>query len=222
MESEKKHIEIKQKDLQLADEKLENSKEKIFIKWGKMWENQIIENGGNITLSMKEGQELFKDLFETNYKYIKNKAKYNKNKNFRRKYLFIGFLSLGIALYIVFAIYNLFNSERQVQILIENGVVFVLTGLLCVIVSKILDIKKYQETWVRHSRHQYLLEKEMIKYVCRLSPYGDRNRNEEFIKNSLKIWDGNHQKFVDNMENKEKNLMEGVPKNFSLGHLNDN
>ena len=175
---------------------------------------QIIENTGVISLSMKEGQELFEKLFETNYKYIKNKVQYNKIKNFQRKYLFVGILLAGIVLYIVFAIYNLFNGESQGKILIENGVVFVLTGLLCVVVSKILDIKKYQETWVRHSRHQYLLEKEMIKYVCRLSPYGDINRNEEFIKNSLKIWEGNHQKFVENMENKEKNLMEGLPKSF--------
>ena len=75
MENRKKRRKIKQKDLQLAEEELENSKEKIFIKWGETWENQIIENGGNITLPMKEGQELFKNLFETNYKYIKSKAK---------------------------------------------------------------------------------------------------------------------------------------------------
>ncbi|MFQ7309331.1 MAG: hypothetical protein ACLROY_12115 [Mediterraneibacter sp.] len=214
MRGKKNSSGIKKRDLDFAEEQLENSKKEVYIKWREMWENQIIENAGDITLSMKDGQELFKELFETNYKYIKNKAKYNKIKNFRRKYLFIGILLAGIVLYIVFAIYNLFNGGGQVQILIENGVVFVLTGLLCIIVSKILDIKKYQETWVRHSRHQYLLEKEMIKYVCRLSPYGDRNRNEEFIKNSLKIWDGNHQKFVENMENKEKNLIEGLPTSF--------
>lgn len=210
----KKNNRIKKKDLQLAEEELENFKTEIFTKWKEMWGEQIIENTGVISLSMKEGQELFEKLFETNYKYIKNKVQYNKIKNFQRKYLFVGILLAGIVLYIVFAIYNLFNGESQGKILIENGVVFVLTGLLCVVVSKILDIKKYQETWVRHSRHQYLLEKEMIKYVCRLSPYGDINRNEEFIKNSLKIWEGNHQKFVENMENKEKNLMEGLPKSF--------
>ena len=78
MRGKKNSSGIKKRDLDFAEEQLENSKKEVYIKWREMWENQIIENAGDITLSMKDGQELFKELFETNYKYIKNKAKYNK------------------------------------------------------------------------------------------------------------------------------------------------
>ena len=45
----KKNNRIKKKDLQLAEEELENFKTEIFTKWKEMWGEQIIENTGVIS-----------------------------------------------------------------------------------------------------------------------------------------------------------------------------
>lgn len=78
------------------------------------------------------------------------------------------------------------------------------------VVSKYVDIKKYQETWVRHSTHRQKLEREMLLYTQALEPYTAQciNRKETFMENVIEILSENQSKFANNMETKEKTLMD--------------
>lgn len=49
--------------------------------------------------------------------------------------------------------------------LAENSILLITIILALNIISKWLDIKKYQETWVRHYNHLYRLQKEMMRYL---------------------------------------------------------
>lgn len=88
------------------------------------------------------------------------------------------------------------------------GVCIILAIWLSAVISKWIDIKKYQETWGRHSTHVQRMENEMLTFYYGFSPYDVPDRKDIFIKNMQKIWAGNQDKFRDNIENKEKELMD--------------
>lgn len=84
---------------------------------------------------------------------------------------------------------------------------------LCALLSAFffgwVNIRKYQETWVRHNRHKHKLDKEMFLFVERLEPYQcDTNRKQIFINNILKIWDGNSVKFEKNMKKEQSSPLD--------------
>ena len=76
--------------------------------------------------------------------------------------------------------------------------------ILLKLIPNWIGVKQYQETWVRHSKHQYLMEQEMMRYIYGLGDYAEKNRKEKFIENILEIWLGNQSKFVTNMKKEEK------------------
>ena len=78
--------------------------------------------------------------------------------------------------------------------------------IIIYIVSKWMDIKKYQETWARHYFHHHLLNHEIIQYVYELGDYSNKNDFDSkyiFINKFLAIENLNMEKFVANLENKE-------------------
>lgn len=76
---------------------------------------------------------------------------------------------------------------------------------LCALLSAFffgwINVKKYQETWVRHYRHRYKMDRELFLFTQAMKPYHCKNnRKQIFIENILKIWDGNSVKFEENMK----------------------
>ena len=76
---------------------------------------------------------------------------------------------------------------------------------LCALLSAFffgwINVRKYQETWVRHRHHKYKFDRELFRYTQGLKPYHCKeNRKQVFIDNILKIWDGNSERFEKNMK----------------------
>lgn len=87
------------------------------------------------------------------------------------------------------------------------GAVLIALTLGCGIIVKILDIKKYQETWVRHTGTVYKFDKEMLMYILEMEPYDSIYREDEFINRVIAIWVDNLNKFQGNMK-QENNMMD--------------
>ena len=178
-----------------AEKQLEEQKDNIFEKWEELWKKDIGDDIEN---------DLFLQLFLKNYDYVKYKIKINKRKNFLFKYLFLFLLIMPVFNYVRFTKCGTSVNSLEFNIVVGNSVVLVLSVLLCNWISKLLDIKKYQETWARHSQHKFKIDTEMLLYVCNMKPYNNSGKKVDIFKERvIKIWDGNHKKFVNNMENKE-------------------
>ena len=191
----------KNETLENAEQKLENQKDKIYENWTCVWERDL----GNPTVA-----DDFTELFLANYEYVKLKAQHNKNKNFFYKYLFLAVLIVALICYAVFFIWNLLCGTSKIEAVLENGIILLLAVFLCNWVSKWLDIRKYQETWARHSQHKFKIDMEMLLYVCGMEPYNSGDRVVTFKRRITEIWNGNHKKFVKNMETKEIPMMQGI------------
>lgn len=179
-----------------ARAKQNEEKAKILDMWINQW-NMEQEN---------RDLNFFLDLFVSVYEYTKYSMVDNKKKNEKYKKIYLLTL-LGILVCMVFQGYRLFQSNITFPILIENGLYMVILLFLSGIVSKWIDIKKYQETWARHSLHIHKMDMEMLLFISKMAPYDDSQNKVLFAERILKIWDMNEDKFVHNMENKEKELL---------------
>lgn len=180
-------------------EKLEEDKEKLMEEWNKEWET--LPKSQN-----KHYDKYFPELFKDNYAYVKYKAETNKFKNFLWKCLFLLILVIGIAILFREAANYLIIEENKLIITGMGAIYLLAFFLFAFVILKWMDIKKYQETWARHSRHKYLLEQEMLKFIMNIGEYAVADKKEVFIAAVIKIWEGNQKKFTDNMTNKEKAL----------------
>lgn len=187
------------------EKELEEQKEEIYTRWKIQWEKDI---------KNLDGLKVFTQLFEKNYVYVKYKIKSNKRKNFLFKKLFLSLLALFPLGYIIFSLWNVLSGKTSVNTIVAVGNCFIvlLTIVLCNWVAKLLDIKKYQETWARHSQHKFKIDMEMLLYVCKMKPYNLKEKEvnvKTFTERVTEIWNGNHKKFVKNMETKEVPIMQG-------------
>ena len=110
------------------------------------------------------------------------------------------------------------NKERKKLLIIGIIIMAICSSslLACVFRSNPIDIKKYQETWARHYNHLYRLQREMMRYLYGLDEYKVAQENTQgmanqaFMKKFFEIEDENAKKFVENMENKEIKITEGL------------
>lgn len=143
--------------------------------------------------------------------YLKNKAR-----NFQFKILFIVVMSLALFAGVILWGINLYRGGSLSYIIAENSFLTVAIALLLTIISKWIDVKKYQETWCRHYFHLYMLRREIFRYIYGLQGYGEESGKSDkdikrlFIKRFLKIEDVNTEKFVSNMETKEIRIGEKI------------
>lgn len=189
---------------------------KILDEWKKQWEH--VE-------SFSKEEDLFYNLFLKTYKYVDKKAVSNCKKNFRWKLAFLIILLVHpvIKIFSVFLFVlldvtgknNLLLSGAldifstlfgKTDNLVEYAVSLFIWIFFAVVIAKWLDIKKYQETWVRHSDHKQKMEAEMLKFIYGLDIYEEEPVREKFMKEIMRIWDENQKVFSDNMNNKEKPL----------------
>ena len=148
----------------------------------------------------------FIPIFTNAYIEADEKCGSNRTKNIRMKiiYLLIAPLFL-LALIILYILYRR-KIESARFIIIDVALVFIAFVIIMYIVSKWMDIKKYQETWARHYFHHHLLNHEIIQYVYELGDYSNKNDFDSkyiFINKFLAIENLNMEKFVANLENKE-------------------
>lgn len=196
--------------------KIYQTKENILEEWRNYW---MISGG---TLGCKFlGTDIFCDVFVDNYNFIKYKEKINREKNFwvKKIYVVVLFLESGafllLILYCIFGVKSALASDEisnafisLIQTITESGIIGMGLYMFAKVVAKWIDIAKYQETWIRHATHVYMIEEQMLLYLLEMAPYDTGERRKVFQKKAIEIWNANQEKFIDNMENKEKSLIE--------------
>lgn len=138
----------------------------------KSWEEEWIKNGGS-------SESSFFKVFKSSYLDAERKKQKNNRLNFRIKALFIAVL--GIVLCVQCALVwklivpslsdsTVWETTKEPLIAFE-AILMLILFLAGIFISKILDVKKYQETWSRHTRFQNRRDEEMLRYIMNLEPY---------------------------------------------------
>lgn len=175
------------------------------------WEEECEFPSGNKLSNKLEKDMMFCRMFYNSYYATKLKAEKNKRKNFFWKKAFLVVLCIGMALFLVWSFETGENTGEKIEeVILKNGVFLFGITLLCHIVAKWIDVKKYQETWARHSAAKYALECEMLLFISQVEPYHTSNRKKVFLTRSIEIWNTNQSKFGSNLENREKELTDVV------------
>lgn len=180
----------------------------FYKKWEEKW------NRARRTMGIEEEEDTFLKLYKKILEKCCLKKDKNKKKNIIFKIIFIIILGVGFASVLISYLFIDSGEKNPCMNLVSSGVIFLLVIWLASIVNKWIEIKKYQETWIRHSDHMFLLEKEMLKFVEEMEPYevypaqSDEQRTKRFIQNILNIEETNQNLFSQNMNNKEKELMD--------------
>lgn len=208
--------------MKTKDEVRDKTKEILLSAWEEQWKSAEGFDAEN---------DVFYKAFVKAYNDVCKGAYRNNKRNFRWKKLFLLVLLVDPALRVIFFILSLlleiagrfiplFLSVSDVMTdlfgrffftgkannLVEYAASLLIWFLFAAVIAKWVDIKKYQETWVRHSNHQHKLEAEMMKFIYKLDIYETGPVREKFMKEIAKIWDENQKAFSDNMNNKEKPL----------------
>ena len=189
-------------ELEEYEWKSNENREKLLKSWKESWEKAIA-----LDKDCKDREDLFKETFSTIYELTCIKAQKNKHWNFFWKTFFLCLIA-GISIcYVACIIYSLKNTgilNPNLDVFLNYTILFIPIVILLKLIPNWIGVKKYQETWVRHSKHQYLMEQEMMRYIYGLGDYAEKNRKQKFIENVLEIWAGNQSKFATNMEKEEK------------------
>ena len=185
--------------------------DELWSKWAKIWKKETA------TYGMPDSCKLFFDIFEKSYNYSEEKLLINKKWNFGIKIAYIIFLFLLLVAQIIMFFKWIWPSLPNISLdcvcAIEIPLLlFIILGTMVVV--KILDIKKYQETYARHKRFQNLREMEMLRFIMEKEKKNENHKNDDyfllFMKQIMEIERSNVEKYCDNLEQKEKNLMDGL------------
>lgn len=180
------------------------NKEWIFSEWIRLWKKR---NNGS-----KE-KDYFVWLFEYDYNETCEKEERNKKWNFRIKgtciigYVFSSSLLLLYLLNVKKILTFLSFPEVNWENIIIAFIAYLVWGAILAGIMKWADVKKFQETWKRHSNHRFQVEMEMFEYIARYGAYSEENEDIDkvFMEKIISIWEGNQKKFSDNMA-KEKDI----------------
>lgn len=186
---------------------------KYFLeKWGK---------------TANENDKMFYKLLEEDYKITCKKIKINKRKNFNMNFfcLFLPVIIFTVGFIVVFILGNQISIHTSKVIYKLNWkfnlyiiVYYIILMILTRIFSRWINVKKYHETWIRHSGHRYELDEEIFKFIEKMECYEESNREERkklFKRNILNLWNKDQKEFEKNMRNEEK--MTDLSKNIKEG-----
>lgn len=181
-----------------------STREKVFEIWKLQWRQDPYYSE----------KDLFYPLFVEIYEFTEKKIKKNGKRNLQTKIVFLVICFFPVLLcflneiYLAFKAKNLSNFEYWInaQNLVILGAAALIGILFSAFVAKWIDIKKYQETLARHHAHRHKLDKEMFQYIYSIGNYNSPNKKKRFIENVFRIEDENEEKFVKNMEEKERSL----------------
>lgn len=89
---------------------------------------------------------------------------------------------------------------------ISSNMDFVYAGVavLSGILLQWIEVKKYQETWIRHARHKFVLDNEMFKFISEIDEYESLDRKKIFRDKIRCTWEENNSLFLKNMKNETK------------------
>ena len=177
---------------------------KIFSNWEARWSEQ-------------NGDEFTKGLVLEIYNKVKSKKDDNRKKNIRFKRGFVGIHVLAILVLggCVFSLVK--NKAHWSEFLSVCSFCIIIAIWASAVVSKWIDIKKYQETWARHSKNLFAMNREMLLFYYGLPPYENlTTKKDQFINNMLDIWLNNQMEFNDNLVMKEKKLTEDFMEHLTL------
>lgn len=213
----------------------ERFRQELYHKWEIQWGIDI-----STCEQDSEAERLFMDFFKTIYHETEAKSEKNRRMNFVFKGLFILCLFLISASLVVvpclaiagkFAI-PISNATEEHTVTIAdltflNAQIFLAGGTLLFAINKIINVKKYQKTWVRHSSALYKYQLAMFYYLLGSipaknfssdgiqTPNPDNSPESLRLRNAFKervfeILGGNLQKVSYNLEKREKDLMEDL------------
>lgn len=152
---------------------------------------------------------LFYKMFRGSYTTAQRKKEKNKKMNMQCKrrfiHLFFWFIVIHIHLLLVYAVLLVLGFSISHLTAVEAFVLFILV-MSALIIGKDLDINKYQETWSRHTRFQNQRNQEMLRFLLDEKPQ-DKEKVDDFVKAIMAIEEKNIEKFCDNMDNKEKDML---------------
>lgn len=206
----RKRIFLKKRETRLEDlkplkQKWYDQKSWIFAEWKEKWNAEVNSDGDE----KKEDDSPFYRLFCYDYVYTVNGAIRNECKNFRMKWISTCLLRIiPVLLFCRLAFIYIKGTEfirdwieknTELYLGIETGVV-VAVFLLMISIGNWIDVKKYQETWRRHSEHRYEIEMQMFRYISDMGEYGSPDRNEKFVDAIMKTWGRNQKNFNNNMK----------------------
>lgn len=205
-------IDVLRESLNKCEKKMtdNNKRNEILDQWTKQW-------------SSLKYDAFFKDLFTEVYEDVKWKERSNDqgNREYKNRFLNIHKRIFFLLLLLLLAgtILNFLNNYYEwfpwfhpgwADVAGVGAVCLMLAVWKSAVTSKWIDIKKYQETWARHSLHRQQMENEMLLFCYSLPPYDDPDREKIFMKHIFAMWTANHIKFINNIETKEKGLMDMV------------
>lgn len=193
-----------------SKKKLKSPLKKVYQKWEEEWLSDEKE-------TEKAKEDPFFLLFKYDYEFTCMKAKKNRDKNFRMKFICIlpfiivtilylgGVIAYNVNIYLETKTFSDFIESADWSISIYGTAFYLAALLVTYIITKWLDVKQYQETWSRHEEHRYAVEMEMLKYIYYRDEYYFDDRKQKFVGNIIKTWDDNMNKFLENMKH-EKNM----------------
>lgn len=192
------------------------STSEILEQWDNAW------NKGTVQEIKKESasnpyNDLFYNLVHESYWTFYKKSIKNRRKNFLMKFLLLIIALLFSVAGIYLILYGLgFWGDSDLEVanyLISETFLVIFSAMFLNTISKWISVKKYQETWNRHSRGLHNMQNEMLRYVCHLDPYqeliegiNDLKFKSLFIERMLKIWGENQSLFQNNLETKEETM----------------
>ena len=181
----------------------DKEEERIFQKWDRVWKSR--ETASNSDSSRTHFYELFKE----NYRNASLKRTKNRVNNFVWKSVFL-FVMFGSLVGCAFLFYYCYVQKEMglFQTLVSSGGLFAFITLICGMVSKWLDIKRYQATWVRHTYLLQQLNYEMLLYIYEMKYYDEFDKEAIFMLRVMDIWRNNLDKFTKDMEKNEKGMMD--------------
>lgn len=197
-----------QKKIEDARDKINYAKDEMIHLWCECWNKNQDPSECNFLQDIPK--DLFGKFFYYNYKYVRYKAEKNKRKNFRFKFFFVGSLLLAAGIPLIASVISYVGNLNWKSVLLYVGLLEIFVIVTSVVIKKIIDIKKYQEAWARYSMQRYLAEKEMFLYINKMEPYRWEERNQIFALRVIEVWGENENKFVNNIENKEKELADAL------------
>ena len=187
------------KELAKHEEMLDAEKKQLLQQWLEKWNQD----------SVGSKKALISDLVHDTYQYVQIKAEQNKRLNFRMKRAYLIAVLAMIIVYGFLFLRNLKEKEGAAEVLsglLDNAVVLGVLITTAVLIAKWIDVRKYQETWNRHRKHQFLLEQEMLLYLYEQDPYRTGDKEQIFVLRFLSIESGNMSLFHANMQDREKGL----------------
>ena len=171
-------------------------KSDIFEQWEKSWKSGKSEFDEEVE---KFSFEFIKSVYQT----TSEKAEKNESKNFQVKKCLLIVVMIEAFIYFLFFVVAFLGKVG----IGENILLLAAFSLVYWAFEKWIRVKKYQETWVRHSVHLLRLKSEMISFIWRVPPYDQMcllDRKQRFLERFVELEKENADKFAGNMANEEK------------------